>query len=78
MFSAEIKINGTLISHIYGHREGIEHYNPVTDENSYVYNYYEVGEDKLISGRLTHKYSGGIHKLVRLILEDIDESQQSD
>jgi hypothetical protein len=67
MFTVEIKINGTLINHIYGRNEGPSH-DGLGDQ--YRYELYEVETRQVNNGRVTHKRSDGINKLVAAILLD--------
>jgi len=66
MFSVEIKINGRLVTHIYGHNATAF----PTDEglNYYEYELYKVNHGGLTSGSVTHAAEEGIEKLVQLIL----------
>lgn len=65
MFSVEIKINGVLVSHIYGHNMLMR-----THEDSYIYSYelYRPGKNTLSSGTVIHSREEGIEKLVQIIL----------
>ena len=71
MFTVEIKINGSLINHIYGHNEGPA---PVGLGDQYRYELYEVEKRDVKNGRVTHKRSDGINKLVAAILLDVDST----
>ena len=66
MFTFEIRINGSLIAHIYGHNEGST---PKGDR--YRYEYYETESRKLVTGEVTHRRERGIRPLVAAILNDI-------
>ena len=68
MFTVEIKINGSLINHIYGHNEGSS---PDGRGDQYRYELYEVETRAVKNGRVTHKRSDGINKLVAAILLDV-------
>jgi hypothetical protein len=65
MFTVEIRINGSLIGHIYGHNEGEN--NGIT---KYSYEYYRPDSNKLVCGETFHKREAGIEKLIELILRD--------
>lgn len=69
MFTFEIRINGSLIGHIYGHNES-----RTDDEgrDEYSYEYYETGTRKLIKGTVFHRRVEGIRPLVTKILTDVD------
>lgn len=70
MFTFEIRINGSLIGHIYGHNE-----DQYDDEGrtEYSYEYYDVETRTQTKGTVFHHRKEGIRKLVKLILEDVDE-----
>jgi len=67
MFSVELKINGSMISHIYGKN--------VKDDGSgyylYDYEYYQPETRGLKTGSLRHKRDAGLARLVRDILTDV-------
>ena len=67
MFTAELRINGTLIGHIYGQNVGGS-----ASDGNYKYEWYEPTLHRIVEGRVAHKRKDGLRKLVRLILEDID------
>jgi hypothetical protein len=65
MFEVDIKINGCMVSHIYGHNM------TGGDIPSYYYEIHRFGNNGDISiGKLKHTSSDGIEKLVYLILKD--------
>jgi len=68
MFTFEIKINGSLIAHIYGHNEG--RYNE-EGETEYRYEYYETERPKLTTGTVFHDTEKGIRPLIVEILQDV-------
>lgn len=70
MFTVEIKINGSLIGHIYGHNEG----DLPNGESKYRYEYYETESRKVVNGNVTHKRHHGIRQLVNAILTDVDKT----
>lgn len=66
MFTVELKINGTMIGHIYGHNEGLE------DEGltKYSWEYYRIESRKVTSGTVLHHRDDGLESLVAKILEE--------
>lgn len=70
MFTVEIKVNGLLVSHIYGRNTA--RIAGDGDEFKYDYEYYEVNSRDIISGSVNHKRSKGIRKLITVILEDVE------
>jgi len=72
MFTVEIRINGSLITHIYGHNEGTV----PGGKDQYRYEVYHVEERALVNGTVKHHYGEGITKLVQLILKDADEKKK--
>lgn len=70
MFTVEIRINGSMIGHIYGHNEG-----DTADGCKYRYEYYEPETRKLIKGNIEHKRSKGIRQLITQILNDIEKPE---
>lgn len=69
MFTVEIKINGSLIGHIYGHNEGDS---PDGKGDKYRYEYYEPETREVRNGNVVHRRSDGIRKLVAAILNDAE------
>ena len=69
MFTIEIKINGSLVGHIYGHNEG--HIN-AKGETLYRYEYYEVETRRVRPGTVRHVRKGGIRSLVVAILSSVE------
>jgi len=65
MFTVEIKINGSLISHIYGHNEG-----DTANGCKYRYEFYEVETRKVTNGFVVHPRQDGITELIKIILKD--------
>lgn len=69
MLTAEIKINGCLLSHVYIHNTGVEP--GMGDCYNYEYEVYNVGEGEskgVIWGFLKHKRSDGALELVKKVL----------
>lgn len=65
MFSVEIKINGSMIAHIYGHNT--MKFND-SGETIYDYELYEVNSKKgLREGFVAHKRGEGIFELIKKI-----------
>ena len=71
MFSFEIRVNGSLITHIYGHNED----KSTSDGTLYTYEHYRVASRKLVCGTVTHHPSDGIDTLVIKIMEDVREQE---
>lgn len=69
MFTVELKINGTMIGHIYGKNKGLA--SEGTGETIYEYEYYEPDGGDIARGFVLHKREDGLRHLVRLVLEDI-------
>ena len=70
MFTVEIRINGALISHLYGHNEGRDD----GDWWNYSYHFYTLDndKDKLKTGTIKHRRDkDSINVLVANILKDI-------
>ena len=65
MFTVEIKINGSMIIHIYGHNESET---DSSGRDKYSFEYYEVETKKIQSGTIYHNRGDGICKLIELIL----------
>jgi hypothetical protein len=69
MFSVEIKINAQLISHIYGHNEGVS----PSGETKYSYRFYAPEENPCLKeGNVLHFRGDGLNKLIGKILEDAE------
>ena len=74
MFTIEIKINGSMIGHIYGRNIGYtEDCGPNEHMMNYTYEYYEPETREIKSGRVKHERTDGARRLVQLILEDLDD-----
>jgi hypothetical protein len=80
MFSVEIKVNGCMVVHIYGHNTGIPDavYNLNDPLHLYSYEIYTLGEKKLSFGHVLHKQSNGLLTLIRKILEDAENGHRVD
>lgn len=69
MFTVEIRINGTLISHIYGRNIA-----PLPNGKSrYEYEYYEAESRKVQTGTVEHRREDGLRSLVTEILNNVSE-----
>lgn len=66
MFTIEIKINGSMIAHIYGHNQ-----TSTNDGDIYRYEYYETEKRRIVNGEVTHRRELGIRPLIAAILADI-------
>jgi len=67
MFTIEMRVNGTLIAHVYGRNVGDGRSEGLTQ---YFYELYRAGNRKLITGDVEHKRENGIEALVVKILAD--------
>lgn len=66
MFTVELKVNGALVSHVYGHNA-----EDLPDGRClYDYEYYEVAKRKVKRGKVKHHRMDGLPCLVAAILED--------
>lgn len=72
MFTVEIKINGSLIGHIYGKNLG-EISNGLWE---YCYEYYEPELRKIIKGKVVYIRDKGVRELISLILDDINKQEE--
>ena len=68
MFTVEIKINGSLIQHIYGHNEGED----ADGKTRYTFDLYDVQEQKLIKGEVKHHRHEGIRPLLTQIFKEVE------
>jgi tRNA(Glu) U13 pseudouridine synthase TruD len=65
MFEVDIKVNGCMVSHIYGHNM------TGGDNPNYYYELHRFGSNGDVTvGKLKHKSKEGIEKLVYLVLKD--------
>ena len=67
MFTIEIKINGSMIGHIYGHNEGPDPNG--TGDTKYAWEYYRPKSREIKHGTVFHSQEAGIESLVCKILE---------
>lgn len=63
MFTAEIRVNGTLVAHLYGRNVGES-----GELHKYDYEYYQTAEGGLKMGSVIHDQEDGIAALVSKIL----------
>ncbi len=68
MFTVEIRINGSLISHIYGQNRGM-----TGELTNYAYEYYEPETRNLKKGTVQHDRDAGITPLITKILNDLEK-----
>ena len=74
MFSVEVKINGVLIGHLYGHNNGYMESDVLSGECLYSYEYYEPGKGKEVKrGNITHKRDDGMVKLLSKIFKKLEK-----
>lgn len=75
MLTVEMKINGTLIGQIYAHNKG--YVKGSYNECRYGYHLYQMdtgmdGKPSIKEGTLIHNRPDGFNKLIKLILEDVE------
>lgn len=68
MFTVEIKINGTLIKHLYGHNTG-----EIKDngDNKYECHLYSCEKKNITSAVFSHNPDNGINELVAKCLKEL-------
>jgi hypothetical protein len=66
MFTVEIKVNGAMVGHLYGHNADMG----ITTAQ-YRYEYHPIGHGELLLGGVEHFRPDGIEALVRKILTDV-------
>jgi hypothetical protein len=67
MFTVEIRVNGTLIAHVYGRNAGDARTEGLTQ---YFYEMYRTEDRKVITGSVEHMRELGIESLIARILVD--------
>ena len=67
MFTSEIRINGTLIVHIYGRNLSLD---DDSAQDHYYYEVYRAETRKIRTGTISHHRPDGIEVLIGLILND--------
>lgn len=72
VFTVELKINGTLVAHLYGVNKGPVVSKETDDFGVYHYHYYDVSTGKAINNTIRHRRSEGLRNLVVACLEDAD------
>lgn len=75
MFTIETKINGNILSLIYGYNTGYVGNN--VDKCVYDYNYHDIVEGTVTSGSVKHNRSDGMDKLIQLILKDKEKKESA-
>jgi hypothetical protein len=70
MFTFEIRINGSLVGHVYGENKGLE---PCGKLTKYFYTYFKPESGRVIKGHVRHERNGGIEPLLSLILADVQK-----
>jgi len=71
MFTVEIKINGSLIAHVYGHNTG----RMTGGKSDYDWHYYSTEKGTVISGQLSHFRVLGMNALIGDILEKVRQNE---
>lgn len=73
MFNVEIRVNGTMIGHIYG-----RNITPATKQgvglDLYTWEYYKPESRTVVKGVVSHDRDAGIEKLVGKILLEVTKS----
>ncbi len=72
MLSCEIKVNGSMVGHIYARNITGSLYSE-RSAHEYMWEYYRPEQRKVISGTCTHVRKAGIEKLVSIILSEVDK-----
>ena len=76
MLTAEIKVNGALIGHVYIHNEG--YLGADTNVCGYTYHIYDVGEAAIVKeGHVEHDRSDGAFALINRVLDALPYKPQS-
>lgn len=76
MFSTEIRVNGSLLAHIYGRNTCACRGLRVEEHKcTYDYEYYEVESRTLQTGEVKHDRKEPIRKLITLILKDVEKKR---
>jgi len=73
MFTVEIRINGSLIIHIYGRNYGKSPKGG--SEYEYGYEYYSPELHKVVKGIILHDRDAGVNPLIGKILEDVRKKE---
>jgi len=69
MFTMEIRVNGTMIGHVYGRNLSTDS----SGKSKYKIDYYKPELPKLLTTTLYHKRDDGIEKLVETIMQEVQE-----
>jgi len=71
MITAEIKVNGAMLQHLYIHNQGIADADTSLVTCLYEYEYYRVGtKDPIVKGCILHDRTNGAGALIMLALEN--------
>jgi hypothetical protein len=73
MFTVEIRVNGTLIVHVYGRNAGDAR---KPDFKHYFYELYRTEDRKVITGSVEYKRETGIEALIVNILADAMDAKR--
>ena len=82
LFTTEIRINGTLIAHIYGRNvcpcSGMNPVRTVPKKHrcKYEYEYSELETRKVRSGIIKHDREDSLRKLITAILNDVEKQEK--
>lgn len=69
MFTVEIRINGSMISHIYGRNVSESQ---TSGKHVYDFEYYQPETRKIQKGQVEHNRSDGINSLISSILDIVE------
>ena len=73
MFTVELRVNGTLINHIYGRKVTDNFTVPKGDNRDrYMFELYAPESREVQKGTVLHDRDSGIRELVRAILEEAE------
>jgi hypothetical protein len=78
MFTAELKINGLLVGHLYGVNKGPVVSEQVNDLCHYEYHYYDTESGTVVHGNLVYRQSNGLPALVSECLTDAKDKRNDD
>ncbi len=70
MFTVEIKFNGLLAGHLYGHRTGEE---PKKGKHEYECHYYSLELQKVVKIKVRHDMKKGSRSLIAHILMELEK-----
>ena len=79
MFTIELRVNGTLVTHVYGrnvtderNERGVGAQDVANGADVYDYELYETESRRVTNGTVTHKRNDGIRALAAKILRDVE------